>query len=87
MMTSPDNVSYLPIWKEGATAEERFSELAMIARKHPERFGKVTTVYVETLPDGKTVLRQVSAGVTTTEMLGLYAEASHDLLVNSGRDR
>ena len=85
-MTLPDNVSYLPIWKEGATAEERFSELAMVARKHPERFGKVTTVYAETLPNGHTVLRQVSAGVTMIEMLGLYALASHDLLVNSWED-
>ena len=48
-MVDTSNVEYLPIWKAEATAEERLLELAMIARKHPERFAKLMVVYSEAL--------------------------------------
>ena len=47
-------VDYLPIWKRDAIAEERFLELAQIAHKHPERFGKIAVVYEETLSNKNT---------------------------------
>lgn len=40
-------VDYLPIWKKGATTEERLLELAQIAAKHPEYFDKWVIVYCE----------------------------------------
>src|SRR4030066_331864 len=57
-----DNVDYLAVWKKNASAEDRFLEMAMIARKHPERFGKIAIVYEETLANGCTVLRPISNG-------------------------
>ena len=64
-------VDYLPIWKRKATAAERFNELAAVAAKHPERFSKVAIIYEEKLPDDRTVVRQISSGCNTTEVLGL----------------
>lgn len=74
-----DNVDYLPIWKEGATAFERFSELAMIARNHPERFAKIFVIYAEE-KDKTTKLRSASNNLTTHECLGLLFEAQFRLL-------
>ncbi len=65
------SVDYLPVWKRNATAEERFQELAQIAAKHPERFGKICVVYEETLKNGCTVIRQVSNGANTNELIGI----------------
>ena len=66
-----DNIEYLPVWKQTESAEERFLELAMVARKHPERFGKIVVVYEETLPSERTVVRQISVGCTTNEVIGI----------------
>lgn len=66
-----DNVDYLDVWKKNASAEDRFLEMAMIARKHPERFGKIAIVYEETLANGCTVLRQISNGCNTNELVGI----------------
>lgn len=74
-----DNVEYLPLWKKDATPEERLLELAMIARKHPERFDKIVVLYVEKKPDNHTLLRQASLNVTVHEMVGIMAEAAHSL--------
>lgn len=75
-----DNMSYLPIWKEGATAEERFFELSMMARKNPERFKKVVVVFEETRPNGCTVLRYMSDHLTTNELLGIFVVAQTKVL-------
>lgn len=72
-------ISYLPIWKEGATAAERFSELAMIAAKHPERFSAVAVLYVE--EGEKSVrLRTITSGATTYEALGMLVDAQRRIL-------
>ena len=82
----PDNVEYLPIWKADATAEERLSELAMIARKKPERFAHIVVIYEEILPteDGEkypsTVCRYVTNGVGSSGALGLIESAKYKLL-------
>jgi hypothetical protein len=65
------SIDYLPIWKEGATPEERFLELAHMARKSPGRFAKMVVVYEETLPNGNTLVRDITDGCTTNEVLGL----------------
>lgn len=80
MDTKPNNVDYLPIWKAGATPEERLSEMAAIARKHPERFSKMVFLYVEELPDGFTRARHHSFNASTHETLGILQEAAHNIL-------
>lgn len=81
-----DNVEYLPIWKNEATAEERFQELAMIARKHPERFKRVVVVYEEDMPLQKgetyprTLTRYVTSGVSCTLALGVFEAGKQKLL-------
>lgn len=67
----PDNVEFLPIWKKGSTAEEFLLELAMVARKHPERFEKLVLVSQETLPSGQTKVDYFTRKVSTIEVLGL----------------
>lgn len=82
----PDNVEYLPIWKSEATAEERFNELAMIARKHPERFKRVVVIFEEQLPleSGRTypdtITRYVTTGCCATMALGVIEAGKQKLL-------
>jgi hypothetical protein len=72
-MPGPDNVDYLPIWKKDATAAERLDELAMIARKHPERFERFALVYIEKLNDqGRIQVRSFEYGCNVPESVGLY---------------
>lgn len=74
-----DNVDYLPLWKKDATAEERLLELAMVARKHPERFSKFFLVYQE--DDGERSLeRFMNYNASTTECLGLLELAKRAVL-------
>jgi hypothetical protein len=80
MDAKPNNVDYLPIWKFGATPEERLSEIAAIARKHPERFSKMVFLYVEELPDGFTISRRHAFNASTYELLGILQEAAHNIL-------
>lgn len=79
MTASADNVEYLPVWKANATAEERLLELAMMARKHPERFAKFVLVYQEATADDATVTRYAGINTTTTELLGLLRQAEHEV--------
>lgn len=74
-----DNVEYLPIWKNGATAEERLMELALVARKHPEYFDKMVVIYQEDQADKRTVTRYASNGCTTTELFGLLTMAEWEI--------
>ena len=60
-----------PNWKRGASASERFYELHLQAKAHPERFTKMVLIYQEDLLNSRQRTRQISAGVTTTEALGL----------------
>lgn len=65
-------IDYLPVWKRGATPEERFLELAAIAKAHPERFAKMLTVWVEYLDDGEHFkVQYLSDNLETLELLGL----------------
>lgn len=67
-----NNVDYLPIWKNNASAEERLQELSHMARKHPEQFNKFIIVFQEIDDESNSSYeRQVCFNLTTTEALGL----------------
>jgi hypothetical protein len=79
-----------PNWKARATPEERFLELANIAKRNPERFQRMILVYQEDLPHAKghinnpTITRYVVGGnneaINTTTALGLLDLGRHELL-------
>lgn len=75
-------VSYMPVWKQGATVAERLYELAMIAEKYPERFTKVAIVYEESDDEGN-LLRVISAGVNTNELVGILEIAKSNVIRDS----
>lgn len=75
-----DNLFMLPSWKLNATAEDRFLELAVMARQHPERFNRLLVVWDYDAPENKTVTRYVSAGCQTIELLGLLRVAEKRIL-------
>ena len=77
-----DNVEYMPNWKKGATAEERLMELAMIARKHPERFSQMVVIYIEELPDEFTRTRHLALNAGTHVVAGILADVMHTLFEN-----
>lgn len=83
MSSDADNVTFLPKWKHGSTIEEWFFEIAMIARKYPERFAKVAVIYEEKLANGNTVVRTASKGATTNELLGIVEIGKLDIIENS----
>lgn len=74
------SIDYLPIWKKDATACERLQELAEVARKYPERFGKFALGYIETLPNGNTKIRTFTHGCSTVESVGVFEIAKNDLI-------
>ena len=57
-------VTTLPIWKKGATAYERLSELALLAKECPEKFKMFVIVYQETLPNGNWKFKYMDFGAT-----------------------
>ena len=73
------NITMLPNWKNSATAEERFGELSIMARLHPEKFSRVLVVYEEDLPDGKSKIRWVSNVETSRETVGMLSQAITEL--------
>lgn len=78
-----DNIEFLPIWKQGATAEERLLELAMVARKHPEKFNKFIIIYQENNEkNNSTSERFVNFNANTTECLGLLRLGEMSIIRN-----
>ena len=53
-------ISVLPVWKKGASAEERFQEFALYARQYPEKFKRFALVYEEHTPSGNVVYKTFS---------------------------
>lgn len=72
------NVRVLPVWKEGATAAERFDELANLARERPEQFSRFVLVYEEDMAD-KTKTRVLRHEVDATYAVGLLTVAQLDI--------
>ena len=75
-----DNVSVLTVWKKGASAYERLSELALLARTHPERFAKFAFVYIENLPSGNFKYRTCHNSDNLAEVVGLFEIGKTDVL-------
>lgn len=80
---STDNIVSLPNWKKNATAYERLSELAILAKEYPSRFNKFVIVYEELRPNGNIKLRNMSFK-GKEECLGLAEELG---LLNMGQLR
>ena len=75
-----ENCEYLPIWKQGATAEERFLELAAVAAKHPEWFEQMTLIYVSHSDDGRTTTRYAGVNSSTQELLGMLRMCEWEIM-------
>ena len=73
-----DNIDYLPIWKKNATPEEKFMELALIARKHPERFDKLVVIWQEAIDESTRTDYTSNRDLTTT--LGLLELGKFEML-------
>lgn len=75
-----DNVLILPVWKKGASAEEWFYDMAMLARKHPERFTRMVLIYEEMSADkASSMCGYYPHGVTTAELFGLIEIGKHKI--------
>lgn len=74
-----NKVDYLPVWKKGATAEERLSELSIMARNDPQRFSRMVVLYTEEMPNGAWKPRVISTGLhNDMEVVGsLYMAINH----------
>lgn len=71
-MSADRNVLILPVWKKDASAEEWFYDMAMLARKHPERFKRCVLVYEEMSADNASSLTDYYPhGCSTTEVMGI----------------
>lgn len=66
-----NNVTALPVWKRDATAEERFMELAQMAREDPGRFEKVIIGYLGVKDCKPGVSNYVTTGCNALDALGL----------------
>ena len=63
----------LPIWEKGATAYERLSELALLAKEKPELFETFAIVSQETMKSGNWKFRYMDFGTKTIfETIGLF---------------
>lgn len=78
-----DNLSTLPIWKKDATAYERLSELALLAREKPERFLSFVIVYQQTLPNGNWKIRIMEHQGDLASRLGLLELGKDELIRES----
>lgn len=78
-----DNVSTLPIWKKDATAYERLSELALLAREKPERFEHFVIVYRETTVNGRWRIRTMEHGGELASRIGLLELGKNELMKES----
>ena len=78
-----ENVATLPIWKKNATAYERLSELALLAREKPERFQQFVIVYKEITELGRYRIRTMEHGGLLVENVGLLEIGKSELLKES----
>mgnify|MGYP003395705144 CR=1 FL=1 len=67
------DISILPIWKKDATAYERLSELALLARENPEMFEQFAIVYKSRLPNKNVKFRYMDFGTADVfATMGLF---------------
>ncbi len=67
-----ENLSILPVWKKNATAEERLLELAVMARKNPEKWEKFAIVYSGRGADGSVNVNDMNCNCGLLETMGLF---------------
>ncbi len=73
----------LPRWKKDATAYERLSELALLARENPEKFEEFVIVYRETKPNGNWHIRTMEYKGDLTSRLGLLDLGKNRIMKDS----
>ena len=74
-----NNVFMLPDWKKNGTAEDRFNELAVMARLYPEKFSRVVVIYEEDLPDDRSKMQWAGTPLSTRELLGIITQALFEI--------
>ena len=80
------NVTCLSIWKRGATAAERFDELANLARSDESQFEKVVVVWSYLQDDGTRRVKHLSlkrddpSGMYAEDFLGLLEVAKFEII-------
>lgn len=76
----------LPKWKKGASAYERLSELALLARENPSKFEHFVIVYRGTLPNGNWKIDVMEHGGFLDANLGLL-ELGKDRIMRDSEPR
>lgn len=79
-----NNVRVIPVWKKDATAYERLSELASMARANPEQFSKFAFVYYEDISETQWKLRYLTHSCKALEAYGLFAAGMADCQRDTG---
>ena len=67
------NVTAMPVWKRDASPEERFLELAQMARENPDRFQMVIVCWIGTHQGKQGSSNYVTTGCDAIQALGLAA--------------
>jgi hypothetical protein len=80
LAVSTDNVRVMPTWKRDATAYERLSELALLAREQPHKFKRFAIVYIEDLPNGNVKYRTMHNSTSILEIVGMFECGKNDVL-------
>ena len=70
----------LPVWKAGLTAEEWFQDMALQARKHPDRFQKMILVYSITKPNGNIETHYYCYNAATDALIGMLEIGKQEVL-------
>lgn len=73
----------LPRWKKGATPYERLSELALLAKEHPDMFERFVIVYVGNEPNGNWHVRCMDYKCDLTQILGILQLGIHRTIEDS----
>lgn len=75
------SIDYLPIWKKDSTPAEWLQEIAAVAMKYPERFGRVVIIFEESNKEGQGIKwRNLSRNcATNTDILGIIETSKLEL--------
>mgnify|MGYP001593666565 CR=1 FL=1 len=78
-------ITTLPIWKRDASAYDRLSELALLAREKPEFFESFVIVYKEVKQNGNWQIRTMELGGDIALQLGLLELGKNEIIKASER--
>lgn len=91
MSTEPDKIvpdatlRILPVWKKGASAEDFFYDMAIQARKYPDRFNKIIVGYEENVSESAAIYDYYCHNTSTIELLGLLEMMKAKVLERTGK--